>query len=110
MAGFADGAVKAYDRRIRDAESTVRTYREHSSWIVGARCQKNSSKDLVTARFFFFFCAPFFAAIYFIILFSIDGEIHLWDSRYATRSIMDWHMHDRLATFDLHNQTGVFAA
>lgn len=45
VAGFADGAVKAYDRRIRDAESVMRTYQEHSSWIVGARCQKYGSKE-----------------------------------------------------------------
>ncbi|KAF8490741.1 hypothetical protein JB92DRAFT_3007752 [Gautieria morchelliformis] len=89
VAGFADGAVKAYDRRIRDAEAVVRTYREHSSWIVGARCQKGSGKDLITA--------------------SNDGEVHLWDSRYATKSVMNWRLHDRLATFDLHNQAGVFA-
>lgn len=43
-------------------------------------------------------------------LFSVDGEVHLWDSRYATRSIMDWKVHERMAAFDLHNQTGVFAA
>jgi len=55
VAGFADGAVKAYDRRIRDPEAIVRTYRQHSSLIVGARCQKNGNKDLVTARFVFLF-------------------------------------------------------
>ena len=110
VAGFADGAVKAYDRRIRDAESVVRTYREHSSWIVGARCQKYGSKELVTARLTRFSCMVLLQRLMVSPLFSIDGEIHLWDSRYAARSIMDWQMPDRLATFDLHNQAGVFAA
>ncbi|KAF8579671.1 hypothetical protein K439DRAFT_1416099 [Ramaria rubella] len=90
VAGFADGAVKAYDRRIRDSEAVVRTYREHSCWVVGAGCQRGNGKELVTA--------------------SIDGQVHLWDSRYASRSVMDWQLHERLATFDLHNQTSVFAA
>ena len=43
VVGFADGAVKAYDCRIRDSEDIVRTYRQHSSLIVGARCQKNGN-------------------------------------------------------------------
>jgi len=90
MARNADGAVKAYDRRIRDTESIVRTYREHSTWVAGARCQKGGGKELLTA--------------------SMDGEVRLWDSRYATRSILDWKIHERIGAFDVHDQTGVFAA
>ncbi|KIJ53748.1 hypothetical protein M422DRAFT_25548 [Sphaerobolus stellatus SS14] len=90
VAGFADGAVKTYDRRIRDADAIVRTYHEHAGWVVGAKCQKGDEKALVTA--------------------SMDGEVHLWDSRNATRSVQSWHMHDHLASFDVHDQTSVFAA
>ena len=50
VAGFADGAVKTYDRRMRDADSIVRTYHEHAGWVVGAKCQRGDEKALVTAR------------------------------------------------------------
>ncbi|KAF8509765.1 raptor N-terminal caspase like domain-containing protein [Hysterangium stoloniferum] len=89
VAGFADGVVKAFDRRIRDTDAVVRAYRVHSSWVVGARCQRYDEKALVTA--------------------SMDGQVHLWDSRNASRSVANWHVNDRLASFDLHDQTSVFA-
>jgi regulator-associated protein of mTOR len=50
VAGFADGAIKAFDRRIRDTDAVVRTFREHVSWVVGAQCQRYDEKVLVTAR------------------------------------------------------------
>ncbi|KAF8516305.1 hypothetical protein BU17DRAFT_92852 [Hysterangium stoloniferum] len=36
VTGIANGAVKAFDQRIRDTGAVVRTYREHASWLVGA--------------------------------------------------------------------------
>jgi len=90
VAGFADGAVKAFDRRIRDTEAVVRTYREHASWVIGARCQRYDEKALVTA--------------------SMDGQVHLWDSRNASRSVANWRVNDKISSFDLHDQTSVFAS
>lgn len=52
VAGFADGTVKVFDRRLRDTDSVVKIHREHASWVVRAKCQKYDEKALVTARFY----------------------------------------------------------
>ncbi|GJJ13057.1 hypothetical protein Clacol_007306 [Clathrus columnatus] len=90
VAGFADGTIKVFDRRLRDLDSVIRIHREHASWIVGAKCQRHDEKTLVTA--------------------SVDGQVHLWDSRNAGQSLHTWRIHERMASFDLHEQTGVFVS
>jgi regulator-associated protein of mTOR len=50
IAGFGDGNIKLFDRRLEEGDSVVRVWREHSSWVQGVRWQKGASKDLLSAR------------------------------------------------------------
>lgn len=46
-----------------------------------------------------------------LIVRSLDGEVKLWDLRGPDKAIQTWSMHSTgLAAFDVHPQTGVFAA
>ena len=33
LAGFADGVVKLFDRRLDEEDAIVRSYNDHGSWI-----------------------------------------------------------------------------
>lgn len=59
IASFGDGSIKLFDRRLDEEESVVRVFREHSTWIRGARWQRGASKDLVSARCDGESCLPF---------------------------------------------------
>lgn len=50
VAGFGDGVVKLFDRRLEEEDSVVRTYREHAVWVQSARWQKGAGKGLLSAR------------------------------------------------------------
>ena len=50
VAGFGDGTIQLFDRRLDEEESVVKTYREHSAWVQGVRWQVGAAKDLVSAR------------------------------------------------------------
>ena len=50
VAGFGDGAIRVYDQRNRPAESMVRVWKEHKSWIVGCHLQRGGMRELVSAE------------------------------------------------------------
>lgn len=50
VAGFGDGAVRVYDQRNRPAESMVRVWKEHKSWIVGCHLQRGGMRELISAE------------------------------------------------------------
>ncbi|KAJ9056134.1 Target of rapamycin complex 1 subunit kog1, variant 2 [Entomophthora muscae] len=50
VAGFQDGSVRAYDRRIASRESMVKCWREHNSAVVGVHLQEGSVRELASAR------------------------------------------------------------
>lgn len=43
VAGCGDGSIRLFDRRLPPHEARVITWREHSSWVVGAHLRANSS-------------------------------------------------------------------
>lgn len=61
IAGFGDGAVRVYDRRLDPRESLVRTWKNHDSWVVNTHMQRGGSRELVSG--------------------STDGKVNLWDIR-----------------------------
>lgn len=61
IAGFGDGAVRVYDQRNRPAESMVRVWKEHKSWIVGCHLQRGGMRELISAE--------------------RSGTVRLWDIR-----------------------------
>lgn len=50
MAGFGDGRIQLFDRRLDSEDCVVRSYSGHRDWVQGVRWQKGSLKDFVSAR------------------------------------------------------------
>ncbi|CAN6650481.1 target of rapamycin complex 1 subunit Kog1p [Trichomonascus vanleenenianus] len=75
VAGFGDGAIRVYDRRMNPRESLVRTWRKHDSWVVNVQMQRGGARELVSG--------------------STDGTVHLWDIR----------MNDPVLTFQATSQS-----
>jgi WD40 repeat protein len=61
VAGFGDGAIRIYDRRLASRESMVKMWKDHKSWIVKVHMQRGGMRELVSG--------------------SATGEVKLWDIR-----------------------------
>ena len=48
IAGFGDGAVRAYDTRLDPRNPLVRAWKQHKSWIVNVHMQRGGIRELVT--------------------------------------------------------------
>jgi regulatory associated protein of mTOR len=48
VAGFGDGAVRAYDARLDNRNPLVRVWKQHPSWIVNVHMQRGGVRELVT--------------------------------------------------------------
>ena len=51
VAGFADGAVKVFDRRLDDEQAIVRSYTEHNSWVQNAKWLPKADRQPMSARY-----------------------------------------------------------
>ncbi|KAL1726713.1 hypothetical protein EV714DRAFT_254690 [Schizophyllum commune] len=90
VAGFADGAVKVFDRRLDDEQAIVRSYTEHNSWVQNAKWLPKADRQPMSA--------------------SLDGEVKLWDLRGSEVSVQTWHTQSTgISAFDIHPLTPVFA-
>lgn len=91
IAGFGDGSMHLFDKRLDDEDCIVRSFRGHSSWIQGTRWQKGAGKDFVSA--------------------SLDGEVKIWDVRRSKNPLASWRVYpEGLSAFDMHDECSVFAA
>jgi len=91
VASFADGEVKVFDRRMEEDNAVVRSYADHGSWVQNVRWHPTLPGQFLSA--------------------SLDGEVKLWDLRGTDRAVQTWNIHPAgLAAFDVHPQSGVFAA
>lgn len=61
VAGFGDGALRVYDRRLPPRESMVKVWKDHKSWIVKVHMQRGGMRELVSG--------------------TVTGEVKLWDIR-----------------------------
>ncbi|EIW73629.1 WD-repeat protein mip1 [Tremella mesenterica] len=62
VAGFGDGVVRLFDKRVMDAKEVVlRTWRNHQTWIQSVHLQRGAQKQLVTG--------------------SMNGDVRIWDVR-----------------------------
>lgn len=50
MAGYADGAVRLFDRRLSPNEAKVHTYREHSQHVTCANLRSDQGCTLLSGR------------------------------------------------------------
>ncbi|KAI9884030.1 MAG: Negative regulator of mitotic exit [Watsoniomyces obsoletus] len=90
VAGFGDGAVRAYDQRIPPREAMVRAWKDHRQWITGVHLQRGGLRELTTG--------------------SRNGEVKLFDIRMeqAIRTIRTTE--NTLRTLSVHEHAPVFAA
>lgn len=51
IAGFADGAVKVFDRRLEEEDAVVRSYREHHTWIQNVNYHPKFGGQFLSARY-----------------------------------------------------------
>jgi len=68
IAGFGDGAVRAYDTRLDSRNALVQAWKQHKSWIVNVHMQRGGIRELVTG--------------------SIAGEVRLFEYYYYLLSIL----------------------
>ncbi|KAA1478089.1 hypothetical protein DENSPDRAFT_934104 [Dentipellis sp. KUC8613] len=91
LAGFADGIVKVFDRRLEEEDAVVRAYNEHNAWVQNVCWHPALGGQFLSA--------------------SLNGEIKLWDIRGSDRAVESWDLFPGgLSAFDVHPQSGVFAA
>lgn len=50
VAGFGDGVIRIFDKRLGDERAIVRVIRQHHTWIKNVTMQKGEGAELVTGR------------------------------------------------------------
>ncbi|EPS36808.1 hypothetical protein H072_9652 [Dactylellina haptotyla CBS 200.50] len=89
VAGFGDGAVRVYDRRLDPRDAMVRAWKEHKAWITKVHMQRGGLRELVTG--------------------STNGDVKLWDIR-NPGAILDIMAHKSgMRSLAVHEHAPVFA-
>lgn len=89
IAGFGDGAVRVYDRRLNQYSSMVKSWKTHQSWVLNARMQRGGARELVTG--------------------SVDGTVCLWDIR-LDKPIDHYQAHvNGMSAIDVHEHAPIIA-
>jgi len=89
IAGFADGVVKVFDRRLEEDDAIVRSYHEHHRWVQNVKYHSRIDGQFLSA--------------------SLSGEVRLWDARSSDRAVQAWDPHPGgLSCFDVHPQASIF--
>ncbi|KIK63862.1 hypothetical protein GYMLUDRAFT_40943 [Collybiopsis luxurians FD-317 M1] len=92
VAGFGDGWIKVFDRRLEEDEAIIQTHRAHNSWVQNVKPHPTMTYQFLSA--------------------SVDGEVKLWDLRGRTdRAVTMWTLMQDigLSAFDVHSTAEVFA-
>ncbi|KAK7206088.1 raptor N-terminal caspase like domain-containing protein [Myxozyma melibiosi] len=74
IAGFGDGALRVYDRRIDPREAMVKVWKYHKSWVLNVHMQRGGARELASG--------------------SVDGMVHLWDLR-SDEPVLSFQSHAR---------------
>ncbi|KAG0172829.1 hypothetical protein DFQ29_008217 [Apophysomyces sp. BC1021] len=90
IAGFGDGLIGVYDRRLRPTSALVQRWDEHKAWITGVHLQRDGNRELVSGSF--------------------GGDIKIWDIREpnSLRTI-EAHTHANMTALALHDQSQTIA-
>ncbi|CAO3626909.1 unnamed protein product [Cunninghamella echinulata] len=89
IAGFGDGSVGVYDRRLRPSHALVRRWDEHDAWVTGVHLQKDGNRELVSG--------------------SSNGDIKIWDIR-ESQSIRTIDAHSDMTSIAIHDHAQVIAS
>ncbi|KAI9030878.1 hypothetical protein CLU79DRAFT_831399 [Phycomyces nitens] len=91
IAGFGDGLMGVYDRRLKGNEAMVQRWDEHKSWVANVHLQRDGNRELVSG--------------------GLGGDIKIWDIR-QSHSLMtiDAHSHVDMTALAVHDHTQVIAS
>ncbi|KAJ9100485.1 hypothetical protein QFC21_003524 [Naganishia friedmannii] len=90
VAGFGDGVIRIFDKRLGEDRAIVRVIRQHHTWIKSVSMQKGDGAELVTG--------------------SINGDIKIWDIRSSDIPISAMNASaNGLSAVAVHDQAPLFA-
>ncbi|KAI8086100.1 raptor N-terminal caspase like domain-containing protein [Halteromyces radiatus] len=91
IAGFGDGLIGVYDRRLKNSSSMVQRWDEHNAWVTGVHLQRDGNRELVSGGF--------------------GGDIKIWDIR-QTHSIrtIEAHTHADMTSLAVHDHSQVIVS
>jgi regulator-associated protein of mTOR len=89
VAGFGDGSIRVYDRRLDPRDSLVKTWKRHDSWVINVQMQRGGARELVSG--------------------SSDGQVYLWDIR-MDGPVLSYQAHSRgMRALDIHEHAPIIA-
>ncbi|CAO3644478.1 unnamed protein product [Mucor hiemalis] len=91
IAGFGDGSIGVYDRRLAPEAACVKKWEEHKAWVTGVHLQREGSRELVSGGF--------------------EGDVKIWDIRESqSLRTIEAHTHNEMTTLAVHDHSQVFAS
>ncbi|KAG0761248.1 hypothetical protein G6F32_001269 [Rhizopus arrhizus] len=91
VAGFGDGSIGVYDRRLDPKECLVKKWEEHKAWITNIHLQREGTRELVSG--------------------GLEGDIKIWDIR-ESQSLRTIEAHSRndMTSLAVHDHSSVIAS
>ncbi|KAI7884176.1 hypothetical protein K492DRAFT_40086 [Lichtheimia hyalospora FSU 10163] len=91
VAGFGDGMVGVYDRRLRTSSAMVQRWEEHKAWVTSVHLQRDGTRELVSGGF--------------------AGDIKVWDIREpSSLRTIEAHTHADMTALAVHDHSPVIAS
>lgn len=90
VAGFGDGAVRVYDRRLKPRDAMVKVWKEHKAWVTNVHMQRGGNRELISG--------------------CVAGDVRLWDIRRSSSiQCFDANGSERVQALTVHEHAPVFA-
>ncbi|KAI7868605.1 hypothetical protein BDF14DRAFT_1956350 [Spinellus fusiger] len=91
IAGFGDGLMGVYDRRIKSNAAMVQRWDEHKAWITNVHLQRDGHRELVSGGF--------------------GGDIKIWDIRQShSLHTIEAYTHADMTTLAVHDHSQVICS
>jgi len=89
-AGFGDGSIRVFDRRLPAHSAVVKEWSEHNAWVTNVQLQRNGNRELISG--------------------SYNGDIKIWDIRLpnSLRTITS-HKNTDMTALAVHDHAPVVA-
>ncbi|KAG2234459.1 raptor N-terminal caspase like domain-containing protein [Thamnidium elegans] len=91
IAGFGDGSISVYDRRLGPEEALVKKWEEHKAWVTGVHLQREGNRELISGGF--------------------EGDVKIWDIRESqSLRTISAHTHNEMTALAVHDHSQVIAS